>query len=97
MKKTYLAIGHWAEEKTATFSVAMRCNSIKDFRKQLAGNGFVPYVVITENKMNVLRSADEFGLYDEVKKLTGNYRKWNHICDYIEQCWDIMEEKMMNA
>lgn len=92
--RKYIAIGHWSENKKATFSVAMKCTSIKDFRSQLAGNCFVPYVIITEQKLEKLGSVSDMDLFDEVKKLTSNYRIWNHICDYVEQCYDIMQEKM---
>lgn len=95
--KKYLAIGHWRENKNATFCVAMEANSIKDFRDNLNGNEFVPYVVISEKKMEVLRNVSEFELWEEVKKMTSNYRKWNVVCDYIDQCFDIMKEKMAKA
>lgn len=94
--KKYLAIGHWDDNKNMT-SVAMECTTMKSFRENLGGNGFIPYVVISEKKMEVLRMVDSFDLFDAVKKMTSNYRKWNDICEYIEQCFDIMEEKMANA
>lgn len=95
--KKYLAIGHWYDNKNATVSVALSCSSLKSFRQDLGGNGFVPYVIISEKKMETLKNTDSFDLFDEVTKMTSNYRKWNLICDYIEQCFDIMEEKMLNA
>ena len=95
--KKYLAIGHWEENKDATVSVAMECTTMKSFKEILGGNGFIPYVVISEKKMETLRTVDSFNLFDEVKKMTSNYRKWNLICEYIEQCFDIMEEKLARA
>ena len=94
--KKYLAIGHFADNKNGTISVAMEAHSVKDFRGQLMGNTFIPYVVITEKKFETLRNLDSFELFEEVKKMTSNYRKWNHIVDYIEQCFDIMEERLNN-
>lgn len=94
--KTYLAIGHFKESENMT-SVAMKCSSVKCFRDNLGGNGFIPWAVISEKKLETLKNTDDFTLFDEVKKLTSNYRKWNDICDYIEQCLDIMEEKMRAA
>jgi len=94
--KKYLAIGHFADSNNMT-SVAMECSSLKNFRDNLGGNAFIPWVVISEKKMDVLRTIDSFDLFDEVKKMTSNYRRWNDICDYIEQCFDIMEDKMANA
>ncbi len=96
--KKYIAIGHWVENKENTTSVAMETTSIKSFRETLAGNTFVPYVIITEKKLEVLRKATaDFELFEEVKKMTTNYRKWNEITDYIDQCFDIMEERLEQA
>ena len=92
--KKYIAIGHWAEDKNIT-SIAHSNPNMKSFRDDLGGNAFVPYVIITEKRFDeILNGADVF---EEVKKMTSNYRKWNEITDYIGQCLDIMEEKMMNA
>jgi len=91
--KKYLAIGHFDDSENMT-SVAMECTTMKSFRENLGGNGFIPYVVISEKKMEILKNTDSFNLFDEVKKLTTNYRVWNDICEYIEQCFDIMEEKL---
>lgn len=94
--KKYLAIGHWSEDENIT-SVAMTCSTIKNFRDNCGGNGFIPWVIISEKKMEELKNTDEFDLFDVVKKMTSNYRKWNDICEYIEQCFDIMEDKMARA
>ena len=94
--KKYIAIGHFAESENIT-SVAMKTTSIKNFRANLGGNAFIPWVIISEKKMETLRHTDEFDLFDEVKKMTTNYRKWNDITEYIEQCFDIMEEKINRA
>lgn len=90
--KKFLAIGHWRETPDATTSVAEKCSSIKSFREDLSGNAFVPYVIISEKKLNVLETSDD--VFEEVKKMTTNYRKWDEIADYIEQCLDIMHDKM---
>lgn len=94
--RKYIAIGHFKDSKNIT-SVAMKENTMKDFRDDCGGNEFIPMVILTEKKMETIKKTDEFHLYDEVKKMTSNYRKWNDICDYIEQCFDIMEEKMEKA
>lgn len=92
--KRYLAIGHWKENKNMT-CVAMRATTIKNFRDNLGGNGFIPYVIISEKKMEtIMNTSSGFDLFEEVKKMTTNYRVWNDVCDYINQCFDIMEEKM---
>lgn len=96
--KTYIAIGHFKESENIT-SVAMKCTSRKSFEQNLRGNEFVAWAVIGERKMEALkRNIDDcFGLWEEVKKLTSNYRKWNELIEYIEQCIDIMEEKIKRA
>lgn len=94
--RKYLAIGHFKESENMV-SVAMVATSVKSFKENCAGNAFVPYVVITEQKLEVLKNTDCLDLFEEVKKLTTNYRKWNDITDYIEQCMDIMDERMAMA
>lgn len=94
--KKYLAIGHFKECKNMV-SVAMKCNTKESFKQNLTGNEFVAYVVITESKFNKIKYLDSFDLYEEVKKMTTNYRKWNYIVEYIEQCLDIMMERLEKA
>lgn len=65
--KKYLAIGHFNDSKNMV-SVAMKATSNKNFRENLSGNCFIPYVVISEKKMEILKNTDEFQLFDEVKK-----------------------------
>lgn len=94
--KKYLAIGHFKGSENMV-SVAMQCSTKESFKQNLLGNEFVAYVVITEKKLETIKNLDCFDLFDEVKKMTSNYRKWNDVTDYIEQCLDIMEERMANA
>lgn len=93
--KKYIAIGHFKGSENIT-SVAMGCTSRKNFVDNLKGNEFIAWAVMGERKLNALRKNidDYFGLWEEVKKLTGNYRRWEDLCDYIGQCFDIMEEKI---
>lgn len=95
--RKYLAIGHFKGSENMV-SVAMQTTNEKSFRENLIGNEFIAWAVITEKKMETLKNTDDyFGLWEEVKKLTGNYRKWNDLFDYIGQCFDIMEERMAMA
>lgn len=98
--KTYAAIGHFKDSENM-ISVAMTANTKKDFMHDLYGNEFVPYVVLTESmieKLRVIIAADEcFGVFEQVKKLTTNYRVWNEVTDYIEQCFDLIEERLAAA
>lgn len=96
--KKYLAIGHFKGSENMT-SVAELCNSRDSFKSDLRGNAFVAYAIISESKMEALKASieDPLKLFDEAKKLTSNYRIWNDLCDYIEQCFDIMQERMEAA
>lgn len=51
--KVYAAIGHWKGSENVT-SVAEQQLSKRDFLRDLRGNEFVPYVVITEGMMKRL-------------------------------------------
>ena len=61
------------------------------------GNEFIAYAIISEKKLHVLGVVDDMQLFEEVKKLSSNYRRWNDLTDYIEQCYDIMVERMANC
>lgn len=91
--KTYSAIGHFKGNKNIT-SVVMRCANKKEFMKNLYGNSFVAYVVLTEEMVEKLSDKDGMEIYIQVKKLTTNYRVWNDVTDYIEQCLDIIKDRM---
>lgn len=45
--KLYVAIGHWKENKNIT-SIVHEQNTKADLMRDCSGNGFVPYVVLTE-------------------------------------------------
>lgn len=94
--KKYISIGHWKDNKNTT-SVASTARTKEDFRETLGGNEFIPYVILTENRFNKVIELDTFDLFNEVKKMTSNYRKWDEVTEYINQCWDIMEEKLQRA
>lgn len=94
--RKYLAIGHFKENKNIT-CVAMKSTTKKNFQQDLIGNGFVAFVVITEKRFESLKMLDRFDLFYEIKKMTSNYRVWNDVSDYIDQCLDIMEERLQKA
>ena len=94
--KKYLAIGHFKGSENMV-SIAEQTNSVKAFRDDLRGNGFVPYMIITESKMNILKSANTESVFEEVKKSVSNYRVWLDVTDYIAQCFEIIEAKFANA
>ena len=96
----YIAIGHFKDSEN-TISVAMTAHTKKDFMADLCGNEFVQYVVLTESMVEKFRAIlavdDCFGVFEQVKKLTTNYRVWNKVTDYIEQCFDFIEERLAAA
>lgn len=91
--KVYAAIGHFKKSENIT-SVAMKENNRKSFEQNLRGNEFVPYVVITEKMHEKLSQCDGLELFEQVKKMTTNYRVWNDCVDYLEECFDILTNKM---
>lgn len=94
---TYLAIGHFKGSKNTT-CIAMQQATKKDFMRDCYGNEFVPYVVITEKTfMRISSCDDDLAVWEIVKKLTSNYRVWNAVADYIDQCLGLMTEKLRAA
>ncbi len=92
--KKYIAIGHWGENKNIT-SVANSSTTLKNFRDDLGGNDFIPWMILTEKSFfQIMNGAD---VWQMVTKKVANYRKWNEVTEYIEQCLDIMEERMTIA
>jgi hypothetical protein len=94
--KKYIAIGHWEGSQNTT-SVVMMNNTIEDFKLDLKGNAFKAYAVLTEKTFNEIKAMGCLEIYDRVKKLTSNWRKYNEITDYIEQCADIIEDRLAIA
>lgn len=89
--KRYIAIGHWSDSENI-ISVAHSNNSLKDFRADLSGNGFIPWMILTEKSFqDILDGAD---VWEMVKRKVTNYRKWDLVTDYIGQCLDIMEDRI---
>lgn len=96
--KKFIAIGHFKESENIT-SVAEEQVSREAFMDDLKGNAFTAWAVIGERKMKALKESlsDDNKLLEEIKKLTGNYRVWNELLDYVGQCWDIVESKLANC
>lgn len=94
--KKYIAIGHWDGNEDTTSTSCMEDTKSK-FMETLKLNGFRVYVVLTEKAFDEMKEMDCFDLYEKVKKLSSNYRKYNEITDYIEQCMDIMSDKLAKA
>ena len=94
--KKYIAIGHWTDNENIT-SVAHSNYTLKDFRDDLGGNGFIPWMILTEKTFSQIVESDGEGVWEMITKKVANYRKWNEVNDYIAQCLDIMEERMSVA
>ena len=88
--KVYAAVGHFKGCENMK-AVAMQCTSKSNFVVNLRGNEFVPYIVITENMLEKLKTMDNWELYKQVRKMTTNYRLWNDLADYLTQCLDFVE------
>ena len=91
--KRYIVIGHFKESNNIT-SIADYGYTIKDVRMDCRGNGFIPYVILTEKKFISLNGIGGFKTFEVVKHLTSNYYKWNDVTEYILQCYDIMKQKI---
>ena len=96
MSNVYAAIGHFKGSENTT-CVASTNVTMRAFQHDLRGNEFVAYAVLTERLLDKLMSSEGFELYKQVQKLTSNYRRWDDLMDYIEQCSDIIADKMQAA
>ena len=94
--KKYIAIGHWNESENIT-SVAESTYTMKHFKDDLKGNGFTAYIVLTEKRFEKLHNMIGFEVLEEIKGSMSNYRHILTVVDYIEQCYDIMEERIENV
>lgn len=89
----YIAIGHFKDSKNVT-TVALMQNTKKAFMRDCYGNDFVPYVVLTEAMVKKVLNLNGMALWDQVRKLTSNFRQWDTVADYIGQCGDIIEAEI---
>ena len=90
----YAAIGHFKGNENIT-CIALMQSSKKEFMTDCYGNEFVPYVVLTEKMLNKIQACTYS--YEQVKKMTTNYRVWNNVADYLTECLNIIADKVENA
>lgn len=90
----YAAIGHFKGTENIT-CVALTQTTKKAFMNDCYSNEFVPYVVLTEKMLSKIQSSAD--IYEQVKKMTTNYRVWNDVADYLTECLDIITDKVENA
>lgn len=92
--KIYAAIGHFKDSKNIT-SVVFEQNTKKDFMRDCYGNEFVPFVVLAETMLDKIFTLEcSMDLYEQVKKMTSNYRVWDDVADYLADCGDIISGKV---
>lgn len=93
----YAAIGHFKGNENIT-CIALMQSSKKEFMTDCYGNEFVPYVVLTEKMLNKIQACTySMDIFDQVAKMTTNYRVWEKVTDYLVQCFDIITDKVENA
>ena len=93
-RKIYAAIGHFKDSENMT-SVVFEQVTKKDFMRDCYGNAFVPYVVITETMLNKISALESsWDVYEQVKKMTSNYRVWNKVTEYLSQCDEMILDKV---
>lgn len=92
--KIYAAIGRFKDERHMT-AIVLTQNTKKAFMRDCYGNGFVPYVVLTETMIDKVFALEcSMDVYEQVKKLTSNYRVWNNVTDYIAQCGECILDRV---
>lgn len=82
-------------------AIAENASGVEEERKINSlwyGNEFVPYVVLTEKMLNKIQACTySMDIFDQVAKMTTNYRVWEKVTDYLVQCFDIITDKVENA
>lgn len=93
-RNIYAAVGHFKGNKN-TVSVVFEQNTKKDFLKDCYGNAFVPYVIFTEAMLNKIFSYESrMDVYEQIQKMTTNYRVWSIITEYLTQAGYLITEKL---
>jgi hypothetical protein len=94
-EKIYAAIGHFKDSKNVV-SVVFKQRTRKDFMTDCYCNGFTPYVVMTETMLNKIFNDCRNGsdVFDQVKKLTTNYRVWNIVTEYLTNAGYLITDRI---
>lgn len=88
----YAAIGHFKGTENIT-CIALMQSSKKEFMTDCYG-----YVILTEKMLNKIQACTySMDIFDQVAKMTTNYRVWKKVTDYLVQCFDIITDKVENA
>ena len=88
--KKFVAIGHWDYSKNVTCA-AGDARTMGEFKDDLKANGFTAWMVFTEEKVAAYKAADVFGRMDMI---SSRNRHCIDIEDYMNECMDIIENKL---
>lgn len=88
--KKFVAIGHWDTNKNIT-SVAGDNNNRRAFEEDLRNNGFVAYMIFSEQRISEYKEADIFGRLDMI---SSRNRHAMDVEEYLNECMDIIENKL---
>ena len=97
--KKYVAIGHFAWSDNIT-SVCCTQNSKKDFMRDLVGNEFRGWCILSEKQvLEIAEMTSYLDIFKAVRKYAGQsqWRKWNDVADYLYYCMDIVIKKLNRA
>lgn len=88
--KKFIAIGHWDYSKNIT-CVVSDADTRKEFEHDLKGNGFIAWMVLSEKKLSEYKAAD---FIDRMDMISYRNRHAMDIRDYLDECMDIIENKL---
>lgn len=88
--KKFVAIGHWDFNKNITCA-AGDARTMSEFKDDLNANGFTAWMVFSEEKVNAYKAADVFERWDMINSRN---RHCLDIKDYMDECMDIIENKL---
>lgn len=88
--KKFVAIGHWDYSKNVTCVAGDNSNRAA-FENDLKANGFVAYMVFSEQRIAQYKAADVFGRLDMI---SSRNRHAMDVEDYLNECMDIIENKL---
>ena len=84
-------------KKTALLHEKSKCGGPACARKMAdMTNEFTPYVVMTEAIMEKVfnENASRYEIFEQVKKMTTNYRVWGVVTDYIRNAGYLITDRI---
>ena len=89
--KKFVSIGHWDFNKHHVTCVAGDSSNRAEFESDLKANGFVSYMVFSEQRIAKYKAADIFGRMDMI---SSRNRHALAVESYLNECMDIIEKKL---